>query len=80
MLKKFKMMRNKFPSQDEIEQARLSAGLTQIKSAELVHVSERTWRSWVSKTDNHRQMPLAYFELFLIKTNQVEIWKKFQSQ
>ena len=73
-------MTNKIPTQDEIERARTVACHTQAQAAALVYASDRTWRSWVSKEKNHRQMPLAAFELYLIKTNQEKIRDLFFGQ
>lgn len=58
------------PSPSEIKSQRLAAGLTQTQAAKLVHASLKTWQNWESETGEARKMPLAPWELFLIKTNQ----------
>lgn len=46
----------------------LARPLSQAKSAALVHVLPRTWRNWES---GRNQAPLGLFELYLIKTGQL---------
>jgi DNA-binding transcriptional regulator YiaG len=54
------------PTPEEIAEARLRAGLTQKEAALLVHAkSYRTWQDWEA---GKNRMPLAAWELFLIKT------------
>ena len=50
--------------------ARYSAGLTQVKAAKLVHVSAAAWASWEQA---RFPMPRGLFELFLLKTRQVQL-------
>ena len=62
------------PTPAQIRAAREAAGLTQAEAAELVHAaSYRTWQNWeVDANDKeHRDMGLAEWELFLIKTRQM---------
>jgi DNA (cytosine-5)-methyltransferase 1 len=59
------------PSPTEIKSARLEAGLTQTEAATLVHAGLKTWQNWESETGESRKIPLASWELFLIKTSQV---------
>ncbi|MFZ4504585.1 MAG: helix-turn-helix domain-containing protein [Methylovulum sp.] len=54
------------PTPEEIKQARKEAGLTQTQAGKLIHKSCRAWQQY-EKGD--REMDLAYWELFLIKTN-----------
>lgn len=55
---------------NEAKLARLNSGLSQAKAAELVYVCDRTWQNWeYGKT----QIPMAYLELFLLKTGQIKI-------
>jgi putative transcriptional regulator len=60
----------KQPTPAEIRAAREAAGLTQTAAAALVHAELRTWQHWESSAgaDDRRAMPLAAWELFLIKT------------
>ena len=63
------------PTPGEIYWARIDAGLTQKQAGELVYVSERAWRNWEADSSimSHRRMHPAIWELFLIKTNQMDI-------
>lgn len=56
------------PSPAEIKSARLAAGLTQTQAAQLVHASLKTWQNWESESGEARKIPLASWELFLIKS------------
>jgi DNA-binding transcriptional regulator YiaG len=63
----------KKPTPREILEAREFAQLTQTQAAELVHARNyNTWANWEAdrKDPRHRAMPLAAWELFLIKTQQ----------
>jgi putative transcriptional regulator len=64
------MLAVKQPSPAEIRAAREAARLTQTAAAELVHAELRTWQHWESTADadDRRAMPLASWELFLLKT------------
>lgn len=63
------------PSSNEILNRRLFAKLTQKEAANLVYASEKTWRNWESfdTSPSHRRMHPAIWELFLLKTGQMEI-------
>lgn len=61
----------KQPSPSDIKTARLAAGLTQTEAGLLVHASLKTWQNWESESGESRKIPLAAWELFLIKTNKV---------
>lgn len=50
---------------NKIKEARESAGLTQTQAAELIGAKLRTWQDWEY---GKRNMPLAKWELFNIKT------------
>lgn len=56
------------PTTDEIIRFRKAAELTQREAAELIHKKTRTWQNWES---GDREMDPAFFELFLIKSNQM---------
>jgi putative transcriptional regulator len=56
------------PTPDQIREARIKAGLTQSKAAERVHM---TLSGWQRAEYGNRKLDLARWELFLIKTNQV---------
>lgn len=55
------------PTPDQIKQARKDAGLTQAEAANIVYVSLRAWQHY---EDGKRGMPLANWNLFLLKTEQ----------
>ena len=55
------------PTPEAIQAARLKAGLTQAQCAELVHVDLRSWRRWELA---ERQINLAAWALFLLRTGQ----------
>lgn len=52
------------PTPEQIKQARMDAGLTQTKAAELIYCSFGAWQKWELGS---REMHRAFFELFLIK-------------
>jgi DNA (cytosine-5)-methyltransferase 1 len=54
----------------QIVARREAAGLTQTQAASLVHSALSSWQHWEAEpgTTSHRQMHLAFWELFLIKT------------
>jgi len=53
------------PSPNQIKAARERAELSQQEAGYMVHVGIRTWQRWEY---GERGMPLATWELFLIKT------------
>ncbi|WP_347990093.1 hypothetical protein [Methylomonas sp. AM2-LC] len=53
------------PTPDEIKKARKDAGLTQTKAAVLIYKDLRTWQYWEK---GEREMDIALFELFNLKT------------
>lgn len=64
------------PAPAEIRAAREYASLTQSQAAELVHSRNyNTWANWEAERADprHREIPLATWELFLVKTNQRSI-------
>lgn len=64
------------PAPDDIKAAREHAGDTQAQAAARVHANLRTWQSWEdsSGSKNARAIPLAAWELYLIKTGQAETY------
>ena len=58
------------PTPDEIRALVQESGLSRSTAAELVHASRRTWDKWTTRADSNdnRPMPIAVWELFLIKT------------
>lgn len=60
------------PSPSEIKSARITAGLTQTEAAALVYAGLKTWQNWESEGGEARKIPLAAWELFLIKTTAVQ--------
>ena len=55
---------------ERIRYIRKKAGLTQKEAAALIDVSVQTWYEWERGNGN---MHLAYYELFLIETNQKSV-------
>lgn len=55
----------KYPTPEDIKQARSDAGLTQTEAARCLHKGLRTWQQWEA---GDRKMDPALFELFLIKS------------
>lgn len=53
------------PTPAQIRAAREAAGLTQTRAGAVVHVTLRAWQLWEA---GQREMHLAFWELFLIKT------------
>ena len=53
------------PTPGQIKQARMDTGQTQQQAAAMVYVDGRAWRRWES---GDRQMDLAHWELYRIKT------------
>lgn len=61
----------KQPTAAEVRRAREKAGMTQAQAAELVHL--RNSRRWGEYERDINGMPLATWELFLIKTGQQSV-------
>lgn len=57
------------PTPAEIRKARQGAGLTQAAAAEKIYKTRRAWENWEGGV---APMDPAWFELFLIKTGQLE--------
>ena len=53
------------PTPEQIKQARKDAGLTQTQASDLIYKSCRAWQQY-EKGD--REMDIAFFELFMLKT------------
>lgn len=62
------------PTAIEIANARKAADLTQAEAAKLIHASESGWKKWETliQKPNNRGMRPSDWELFLIKTAQIE--------
>lgn len=58
----------KKPTPETIKAAREKAGLTQKEAGELIGAALRTWQDWEG---GQRKMPLAKWELWLIKVSQL---------
>ena len=58
------------PSPFRVKSERKAAGLTQTEAGELVHSGLKNWQNWESPVGSraHAPIPLAVWELFLIKT------------
>lgn len=63
------MTTRKPPTPAEIRKARTAAGLTQAAAAERIYKATRAWENWEGAVC---PMDPAFFELFLIKTGQLE--------
>ena len=60
----------KQPTPADVKSARVAAGLTQKQAAAVIHKKLLAWQRYES---GDRAMDAAYYELFLIKTRQIEI-------
>lgn len=60
----------KQPTPADVKSARVAAGLTQKQAAAVIHKTLLAWQRYES---GDRAMDAAYYELFLIKTRQIEI-------
>ena len=60
----------KQPTPADVKSARIAAGLTQTRAAAVIHKKLLAWQRYES---GNRKMDAAYYELFLIKTGQLEI-------
>ena len=58
------------PTPAQVKQARANAGLTQKQAAEVIHKKILAWQRYES---GDRVMDAAYYELFLIKTGQIDL-------
>jgi len=75
------------PTSAEIRQAREQSGLTQKEAASLVSSAEKagykTWAGYETEPgqtkSNHRAIPLAVWELFLLLTDQHPFFKILES-
>lgn len=61
------------PTAEQVKEARMLLGLTHEEAGKIVHAPWRSWQNWETpkvedKKTNHRKMPAASWELFLIKT------------
>ncbi|MCX4026432.1 hypothetical protein H0A36_27290 [Endozoicomonas sp. SM1973] len=56
------------------------AGLTRAEAAELLHLSRNKFSRWLAPeyAEDHRPIPLAAFELLLIKLNKHPLYKKVE--
>jgi DNA-binding transcriptional regulator YiaG len=59
------------PTPDDIKAVREAAGLIQAEAADMLHVSLRVYQGWEAKGVNHRQMPAAAWELFIMKVQRL---------
>ncbi len=63
------------PKPEQIKILRKTLGIKQKEAADLVHVTIRAWQWWES---GERAIPLAVWELFLIKVGFHPIYKEIQ--
>jgi hypothetical protein len=63
------------PSQAQIRKAREQAGHTMREAAATVYATLHAWQNWETDPMNeyHRRMHPALFELYLLKTGQMEL-------
>lgn len=66
------------PSPEELRELIKDAGLSRAEASELLHASRRTWDKWTARIDSqdHRSIPLAAWELLLIKAGKHPHYKK----
>ena len=69
----------KQPTPEEIKALLKKHGMTREQAAALVHVSKRVWGNWSlsEEAKDHRPIPLAAYELLLIK---LEIHPKYRAK
>ena len=60
----------KQPTPADVKSARAAAGLTQTQAAALIYKKLLAWQRYES---GNRSMDVALYELFLIKTGQIDI-------
>ena len=60
------------PTPEQVKQARANAGLTQKQAAEVICKKILAWQRYES---GDRQMDYALYELFMLKTGQMELPK-----
>lgn len=58
------------PTPEQVKQARTTAGLTQKQAAEVIYKKILAWQRYES---GDREMDVALYELFMLKTGQVEL-------
>ena len=68
------------PAPDDIRTLLKRHSITRERAATLLHVSLRTMHNWLAPVDtaNHRAMPLAAWELLLIKLVERDVDKWIQ--
>ena len=60
----------KQPTPADVKSARIAAGLTQTRAAAVIHKKLLAWQRYES---GDRSMDCALYELFMLKTGQVEL-------
>ena len=55
------------PTKAEVKQARIDAGLSQTKAAELIGVTLRTWQFWEAGKYNMRDQSWRLFNILLAR-------------
>ena len=69
-------MKPKHPSPAEIKASRLIAGISQTNASKIISSTLSSWQQWEYEGDDQtrsRRMHPAFYELFLIKTGQMEV-------
>ncbi len=68
----------KAPTPRQVMAKRKAAGLTQTAAAGMVHSALSSWQHWEAEpgSPGHRQMHLAFWELFLIKTERQAAYRR----
>ena len=62
----------KQPTPADVKSARIAAGLTQTRAAAVIHKKLLAWQRYES---GDRSMDCALYELFMLKTGQMELPK-----
>ena len=62
----------KQPTPADVKSARIAAGLTQTRAAAVIHKKLLAWQRYES---GNRSMDVALYELFMLKTGQMELPK-----
>ena len=62
-------MKIQLPTPDDIRAAVVAAGVSRSEAASLLHVQRTAWDNWCAPVGStkYRQMPLAAWELLLLK-------------
>jgi putative transcriptional regulator len=62
-------MKKEYPAPAQVKEARAQTGLTQTDAGRTIHAALRTWQEWEA---GDSKMHPGLFELFLLKTGQID--------